>query len=163
MSIHIDRGIPGDEQQESFQNATLQSGPPGYEFSIAVNFDVPMIGVYDQDTLENWLRKTLEPITDDPRVHVTIQMGPEGDGQAWYIEGLEACEPGELTRGNEEGVKVVVEPELTANGFNSVTLIADEPRSIVKFVRRHWGSDDPAWLQEVEDRIEWGDVPYASL
>lgn len=81
MSIEVERDICGDDQESSFMNATLQSGPPGFEFSIAMVVDVPLIGVYDQDTLDTYLRDVFHTIAGNPRVHICIQMGKEGDGE----------------------------------------------------------------------------------
>ena len=80
MSIEIERDIDGDAQMASFQNATLQSGPPGYEFSVAVHVAFPAT-VRTQDDLEAWLRRVFSQIDHDPYVSVTVQMGREGDGE----------------------------------------------------------------------------------
>lgn len=163
MSIDVERNIPGDEQESEFTNATLQSGPPGYEFSIAVHVDVPMIGVYDQETLERFLRKTFEAVADDPRVSISVQMGLEGSGERWYLDGLQACAVEELPRFNEQGVTIFVHPELDSQGFNTVTLMAESPVPLMQFVRTHWGESDQEWLRWLEDEgLEYGKPPVYS-
>jgi hypothetical protein len=152
MSIEFERDIDGDSQQNSFQNATLQSGPPGYEFSVAVTLDVPFIGVYDQETLEQFIRRTFEPIVQDARVHIHVQMGREGNGDDYYwIDGIEAHEPDELPR--HTGVEVIVKK---GGWAPEVTLIASDPRTIMEYIRDHWGDSDPEWLQQVEADIQYG-------
>ena len=79
MSLVIERDVDGDSQQSSFQNATLQNGPPGYEFSIAVSLDVPR-SVHDQDTLEAFIKDTLGFVALHPYVTIHVQMGPEEGG-----------------------------------------------------------------------------------
>jgi hypothetical protein len=76
MSISITQDIPGEEQETSFMNATLQEGPPGFDFSVALHLDVPLIGVYDQESLASWITHKLAPISHDSRVHIEVQMGP---------------------------------------------------------------------------------------
>ena len=158
MSIDIERDICGDEQQSSFQNATLQSGPPGYEFSVAVHLDVPLIGCYDQDTLEQFIKRTFAPIAHDPRVSIHVQMGREGAGDRFYLDWLQACAVEELPR-RDDRVEVVVHPELDSQGFNTVMLVSEKPGWIIRFVRTHWGEDDEGWLLDLENRIEYGEAP----
>lgn len=152
MSIDIERDIDGNEQQSSFQNATQQSGPPGYEFSIAVHLDVPLIGVYDQDTLAQFIERTFEPISDDPRVSIHVQMGREGSGERWYLEEIHGHAIEELPR-NDELVEVIQTSDVTA------TLVAEKPGHIMSFIRLHWGTDDEGWLNEIENEIDYGVVP----
>ena len=152
MSIEIERDIDGDAQESSFMNATLQSGPPGYEFSIAVHLDVPMIGVYDQDTLAQFIKQTFAPISDDPRVSVHVQMGREGDGERWYLEEIHGHAIEELPR-NDDLVEVTQTSEMTAR------LVAEKPGYIMSFIRLHWGTDDEDWLSQIEGEIEYGEVP----
>ena len=152
MSIDIERDICGDEQQSSFQNATLQSGPPGYEFSIAVHLDVPLIGVYDQGTLEAFIRRTFADLERDPRVSISVQMGREGGGERWYLEEIHGHAIEELPR-TDELVEVVQTSEVTA------MLISEKPGYIMSFVRLHWGSDDEDWLNVIENEIDYGVVP----
>jgi hypothetical protein len=81
--LHITGGIPGDAQEGSFMNATLQStaNDPNLEFSVAVHVEIPL-----QITSEERLMEYLGGIFGDvvhqhPELHVEIQLGPEGDGE----------------------------------------------------------------------------------
>lgn len=80
MSMEIRTDIPGDEQESGFMNATLQQGPPGYEFSIAVYIDVPP-EVNDQATLSDFLWRLLGPLSTEPHVRIEVEMGVE-DGSS---------------------------------------------------------------------------------
>ena len=158
MSIEIERDICGDAQESSFTNATLQSGPPGYEFSIAVHLDVPIIGVYDQDTLANFIKHTFDPIVDNPRVQISVQMGREGAGERFFLSGLQACAFENLPRADPE-VQVILEPGLDSQGFNTVTLVSEKPGFIMRFIRAHWDGSDEGWLLDLENSIDYGEVP----
>lgn len=153
MTLNIERDISGGDQQDSFQNATLQDGPPGFEFSIAVHVDIPMIGVYDQETLAHFLERTFAPVSNDPRVEINVQMGRRDD--YWWISDLEACEPSALTLNT--GVEVRLQDEPNSH-WPLVTLIAHTPEEIMRYIRQHWGEDDAEWLQQVESDIKVGDL-----
>lgn len=76
-------GIPGDDQESSFMNATLQqsSGEPTLEFSIATHLDVPKY-VRSEDSLANWLNMVFgDFVHEHPEVEIEIQIGPEGSGE----------------------------------------------------------------------------------
>lgn len=76
-------GIPGNDQESSFTNATLQStaNDPNLEFSIAVHVEIPAL-VRSEESLAGWLNLIFEDfVYQHPEVHVEIQIGPEGSGE----------------------------------------------------------------------------------
>lgn len=80
--LQITLGVPGDAQESSFMNATLQSteNEPNLEFSIAVHVEVPA-AIKDEEALADYLGSIFGQIRHDhPELHVEIQLGPEGRG-----------------------------------------------------------------------------------
>ena len=84
--LWITTGVPGDDQESSFMNATLQS-TSGLEFSVAVHIGVPG----DMDTEEKLRRylhdvfQTAIEVTEKKfgvaTLNVEIQIGPTGSGE----------------------------------------------------------------------------------
>lgn len=76
-------GIPGDEQESDFMNATLQetANDPNLEFSIATHVEIPAL-IRSERSLAGWLGMIFEDfIHEHPEVHIEIQIGPAGNGE----------------------------------------------------------------------------------
>lgn len=81
--LQITLGVPGNDQEGSFMNATLQSteNEPNLEFSVAVHVEVPG-EIQDEEALAEYLGGIFGQIRHDhPELHIEIQLGPEGDGE----------------------------------------------------------------------------------
>jgi len=74
--LKITLGVPGDAQESSFMNATLQwtANDPELAFSIAVHLEVPA-DVVNEDRLATYLGNIFGDIVHThPEVHVEIQI-----------------------------------------------------------------------------------------
>ena len=79
--LKITLGVPGDDQESSFMNATLQwtANDPELAFSIAVNVGVPA-DVVNEEQLATYLGGIFgDVVHEHPEVHVEIQLGPMED------------------------------------------------------------------------------------
>lgn len=81
--VNIATGIPEDEQESSFMNATLQGAGPGIAFSIATKLDIPdeiiskgeaMVATYISQTLET-------AAAGAPGLHFEVQLGLSRDAK----------------------------------------------------------------------------------
>jgi len=80
--LQITLGIPGDHQEGSFMNATLQgTGNHDLEFSVAVHVEIPE-RIKTQEQLADYLGHEIfgQVVHDNPALHVEIQLGPYGRG-----------------------------------------------------------------------------------
>ena len=80
--LEITLGIPGNDQEGSFMNATLQDtgNDPNLEFSIAVHVEIPA-EIKDEESLAEYLGGIFQHVVAlHPMLHVEMQIGPAGDG-----------------------------------------------------------------------------------
>lgn len=80
--LWITTGVPGDDQESSFMNATLQQAGDKWsiEFSVACHIGIPAgPAEHDEDALADYLRDVLERVhIVAPELNWEIQIGPEG-------------------------------------------------------------------------------------
>lgn len=78
--LKIETSVPGNDQEGSFANATLQTIREDFEFSIATYISVSP-SVTTEAELATLISNVLAPIVaDDPRISFEVQLGPYGDG-----------------------------------------------------------------------------------
>lgn len=82
VRLKIETGIPGEDQQSSFMNATLQeTADCSLEFSIATYISVSP-SLRTEEELASLISNVLGPVVAaDPRVSFEVQIGPAGDGE----------------------------------------------------------------------------------
>ncbi len=80
VRLKIEAGIPGNDQESSFTNATLQTIREDLEFSIATYISVGE-SVKTEADLASLISNVLAPIVaEDPRISFEVQLGPYGEG-----------------------------------------------------------------------------------
>lgn len=84
--LWITTGVPGNDQEGSFMNATLQDDAWGHEFSVSIHVAVPFDCT--EDELRDYLRDVFQTAIDatdrefaQGTLNVEIQLGPAGSGE----------------------------------------------------------------------------------
>ena len=77
MLLQVDEGIPGDEQESSFMNATLQSAGDLVDFSVSTSIDVPeQISAQGESAVKGYIEDVLRAAClAHPALSFQVQVG----------------------------------------------------------------------------------------